>query len=604
MYLISIKAELHLILQIFLRFKLPWINKSFPHSSAKYVCYTIFKERLAQFMKESDRITLHNILLHKEHFDQKLIDINKALSVEVIALSSLNAKLSVSNQSYKYKTSSMKLKIKDLESQKYALKKKHQEAENEKDEVLEYLKKIQKEIDELKKENEWQHKEIKRQEKDINKQKDIIDKLKYMNSTTSNLPPSMDILSRTRAKAQANTRTKTSRTRGGQKHHPVHKSRLVGTADHIVTVKVKKAPMGAIPVNNEKGIVEYYATQEVDIVLKKTITETRYYIDDTGKELEPNILNRYAINPLVYSADIKAATVYLNQKGTIPLQRLCDMIYEISKGSIQLRPSTISKWCQECHKKSQKKKEEIQKDIMAEPLIYVDETGIKINGEQRWIHVMTNDKGSLFLITKSRGDKENGTIRYLREYTGILMHDHFSTYQTLNLCTHAECNAHIDRYLKSGIEFDHDKDCKELLELMHEMLHRKKELILEGEYNMPEEEIKNFEKRYVETLEEGLKNYTAKYSDMEKKYVPDFVSTFRRMLADKEDYLRFIKNFAVPYTNNNAEKQCRAVKAKKKSSGQFVSELGGETYVSILSLLQTAKLKNINALETLQQVFL
>lgn len=147
----------------------------------------------------------------------------------------------------------MNLKIKDLERQKYVFKKKHQEAENEKDEVLEYLKKMQKEIDELKKENEWQHKEIKRQEKDISKQKDIIDKLKYMNSTTSNLPPSMDILSRTRAKAQANTRTKTSRTRGGQKHHPVHKSKLAGTADHIVTVKVKKAPMGAIPVNNKKG---------------------------------------------------------------------------------------------------------------------------------------------------------------------------------------------------------------------------------------------------------------------------------------------------------------------------------------------------------------
>lgn len=34
-------------------------------------------------MRESDRIALHNILQHKEHFDQKLIDINKALSAEL-----------------------------------------------------------------------------------------------------------------------------------------------------------------------------------------------------------------------------------------------------------------------------------------------------------------------------------------------------------------------------------------------------------------------------------------------------------------------------------------------------------------------------------------
>lgn len=51
------------------------------------------------------------------------------------------------------------------------------------------------------------------------------------------------------------------------------------------------------------------------------------------------------------------------------------------------------------------------------------------------------------------------------------------------------------------------------------------------------------------------------------------------------------------------KKQGRAMKAKKNVSGQFVSEQGGEAYVSILSILQTAKLRNKNALEELQHVF-
>lgn len=554
-------------------------------------------------MRTSDRIANNHILQHKEYFDQKLIDININLHTEVSSLTSANTILLCSNQGYKQKITSLQVKIKDMNSQKYALNKKYLEAKNENDEILEYLKKMQKEIDELKKENEQHEKEINQQEKEIKNQKSIIDKLKYMNSTNSNLPSSMDIMGRTKAKAEASTRVSSGRKRGGQKHHPLHKSKVTDKVDHIKTMKVKKAPTGAIPVKGEDGKINYYVTQEVDLLLKSVITETRYYIDENGKDLDKKILNKYAINPLVYSGNFKATTVYLNQKGTIPLQRLSDMIYEISKGSIQLRPGTISKWCNECHKKSEKAKEEILKDILSGALIHVDETGMKVNGEQYWIHVLTSEKGSIYLMTKTRGDKEKGPVKLLEFYSGIVLHDHFTTYQILKLCQHAECNAHIDRYLKSGIDFDHNEECQELLDLLHEMLHRKYKLIEEGKTSMPDDEIKKFEISYLEVLKRGVKSYNDKHPNIEKKYEPDFVKTFKRMIIFKEDHLRFIKNFIVPYTNNNAEKGCRAVKAKKNTSRQFVSELGGQAYVSILSLLQTSRIKNENALETLKSVF-
>lgn len=554
-------------------------------------------------MMTSERIALNNILQHKEYFDQKLIEIANHLDHQVADLSAENKKIKYRNQEFKKKNSDMKLKLKDLESQKYGYDKKYMELKKENDDLLEYLKKIQKEIDELKKENEQQRKEIKKQEKNINQQKTIIDKLKHMNSTNSNLPPSMDIMARTRAKAQANTREKTDRKRGGQNNHPLHKSNVSAKADHIIEIKVKKAPTGAVPVKNDSGDIAYYVTHEVDLSMKSVITETRYFIDTKGEELDQEIIKKYAINPLVYSADFKAAAVYLNQKGTIPLQRLCDMVSEISEESIQLRPSTISKWCQECHKKSEVKKEQILEEILSDPLVHVDETGFKVNGEQYWIHVITNEKGSYFLITKGRSDKEKGTIRYLELYKGFVIHDHWQSYQNLELCTHVECGAHIDRYMKSGRDFDESEECGEMLELMHEILRRKNELIADGIYSMPEEEMINYEKRYLEILERGLKKSQEKYKDTPSKYVPDFVNTFKRMYKDKDDYLMFMKEFIVPYTNNNAERQCRAVKAKKNISGQFVTEAGGQAYVSVLTLLQTAKLRNENALKALQNVF-
>lgn len=555
-------------------------------------------------MRNGDIIALEHILQHKDYFDQKLISIVTSLDSEAASQRSLNKTLTGQNQGYRKQMSNLRFKIKDLESQKYTINKKYLDAKDENDEILEELKKIQKQIDELKKENEQHRIGIKQQEKVIKRQKDIIDKLKYMNSTNSNLPSSLNILTHTKPNSQTSERMETSSNkRGGQKHHSLHKSNVKESADHINIIKVKKVPTGAVPVKNKQGMIEYYVTQEVDLLLKSVIRETRYYLEETGNELEQRIMRKYAVNPLTYSSRFKASIVYLNQKGTIPLQRLCDMMREISEGSIQLQPGTISKWCQECDRKSQKEQEEILEDILGEPLIHVDETGAKINGEPYWIHVLTNGKGSIFRITKKRGDKEKGPVKILESYTGIVEHDHFSSYKALITCIHAECNAHIDRYLKSGIDFDKNEECREMLELLHEMLHRKHVLMGEGKTKMPDTERKAYEECYIEILERGLKNYKEKQPNIEKRYEAEYVKTFRRMLAYKDDHLRFITNFLVPYSNNNAEINCRQVKAKKNASGQFVSEMGGQAYTGILSLLQTAKIRKDNALGILEQIF-
>lgn len=601
--LLTYKAVLRLLYSFSFAYETLSCTEVFHIVSKKpYVIISLMK-RMMLSMRINDRITLDRILEHKAYFDQKLITIVENLESNDAKLNDENKKLKYDNQDRKYTISNLNLKIKDLESQKYTINQRYLDAKNENDEILKYLKKLEKEIEEVKKENEKNQKIIEQQEKNIKKQETIINQIKYLNSTNSNLPSSMDILSHTKPKTQVDLSGKTVRKRGGQKQHTLHKSRLAEKPDYIITKKVKKAPTGALPVKNESNEIKYFITQEVDLQLKSIITETRYYIDDKARELDKDTLSKYAINPLIYSGNFKATTVYLNQKGTIPLQRLCDMLGEISKGSIQLSASTINNWCIECHKKSKEIKEEILKDILAEALIHVDETGMKVNGEQYWIHTMTNGKGSIFLMTKKRGDKERGAIKLLELYNGVLVHDHFCTYQYLTLCQHAECNAHIDRYLRKSIDFDHHEESKEMLELMHEMLHRKNELIKENKTSMPSKEISDFEMEYIDILKRGLKNYKDKNPTVKKKYEPEFVKTFSRMLVFKEDHLRFIKDFKVPYTNNNAERQCRAVKAKKNISGQFVSESSGEAYVSILSLLQTAKLKNENALEMLEHVF-
>ena len=85
------------------------------------------------------------------------------------------------------------------------------------------------------------------------------------------------------------------------------------------------------------------------------------------------------------------------------------------------------------------------------------------------------------------------------------------------------------------------------------MLHRKHELVSEGKTSMPAEEIAIYETAYDRILNQELEKYPDKKGS--KKDEPEYIKTFRRLRDYKEDHLRFMKEFIVPYTNNRAEQK-------------------------------------------------
>jgi transposase len=72
-----------------------------------------------------------------------------------------------------------------------------------------------------------------------------------------------------------------------------------------------------------------------------------------------------------------------------------------------------------------------------------------------------------------------------------------------------------------------------------------------------------------------------------------------RLRDCKADVLRFTEDFAVPFTNNQAEQDIRMMKVRMKISGGFRTMAGAEIFATMRSVISTARKHGINILRAL-----
>ena len=287
-----------------------------------------------------------------------------------------------------------------------------------------------------------------------------------------------------------------------------------------------------------------------------------------------------------------------------PLNKTRSFFRQITNGIFKLSEGTIVNTQKVLDKRLTPVVEEIKERLIKSKVLHVDETGVRINGKLNWLHTYCSKEYVYYEVNENRGTEAIDAIGVLTYFVNILVHDHWKSYYKGTHMTHAECNAHILRYLKGILIIAEQKDVDDLIKLFVEMNETKKQAIKEECSKFEESIIEDFSNRYSSILKSWRKDLNRRMSKAkETKMFTDELNLLNRLEEYKENHLLFIKNFDVPFDNNPAEKSLRMIKLKTKVSGGFKTEEGAKTFAKIRSFIATCKLRTENVIDELVKIF-
>jgi len=229
----------------------------------------------------------------------------------------------------------------------------------------------------------------------------------------------------------------------------------------------------------------------------------------------------------------------------------------------------------------------------------MDETGFRVGGKTQWLHVACTTLLTFYRVCAKRGS-------LLAKVLGIVVHDHWKPYYTMEGVQHALCNAHHLRELKALIEIEKEDWARKMQRLLRRACHAAN-LARERELPLKPRLIACFERRYDAIVAEGLAFHEAQPPLAEKGHGKRRGRAPRRaghnllfrFVTRREDTLRFLHDPTVPFTNNEAERDGRMMKLRQKISGGFRSLEGATDFAVLRSFIATAKKQGWKILDAL-----
>lgn len=412
-----------------------------------------------------------------------------------------------------------------------------------------------------------------------------------LNSQNSHLPSSKDSVTvKTKKK---NSRRKKGGKVGGQIDHKGHTLNRFELVDQIVPCEETKCSCGC-NLKKVRGSVGE-ARQLIDIPFQPyTVTEYQRIDKQCPKcdAIVKGVFPPNVVSNVQYGPNLQALSTGLNSEYKIPYAKVSELLNQLF--GLTINTSTLHNMSLKCSELLTPIEVTIKDYLLSQDVIHADETGLIVNTENFWMHVLSNAKATFLKVDKKRGSDsfESG----LYQYYGHLVHDFYGSYFKLTNAKHNTCGAHIDR------------ECEALIEEKSNWALKMKTLLLELAHNGSTLNIKSqrsIQYRYTRIINEGIKEepHPIRTGSRGRVKKSKGLNLLYRLRDYRDEVLEFAFNPNIPFTNNQAERDLRHCKIKLKVSGCFRSINGAKAYARISAFISTLRKNSINLFEELARLF-
>lgn len=443
---------------------------------------------------------------------------------------------------------------------------------------------------------------LKTQVEELSTQVKQLESQKTKDSHNSHLPPSSDRF----VKKTKSLRRPSGKKPGGQVGHEGNTLYQVNTPDEIIVHVVSTCHSCQHDLRSVAACA-IERRQEFDIPPKRVVVREH----QAEQKVCPHC---QAVNcasfpegitaPVQYSPAFAAIGVYLTQQQFLPYERACETIQDLIGPAMTV--GTLKNMVQRCADALAPIEERIKEHLRKGDVLHKDETSLSVMGKRFWGHVACTDRLTYYAVHANRGSKAVEAIDILPKFSGTCIHDAWATYFKYSNCEHGLCNEHHGRELTYQAENQQQSWAEALHTLLLDMNTAVKEAKEQGLTHLNPTEVADWKAQYEALLKQG---YLANPPDPPAADAPvkrgrrkqsAARNLLDRLSKHQDAVLRFLVDFSVPFTNNQAERDIRMVKVQQKISGGFRSLPGAQAFFRIRGYLSTLRKQGAHVLTALE----
>jgi transposase len=246
--------------------------------------------------------------------------------------------------------------------------------------------------------------------------------------------------------------------------------------------------------------------------------------------------------------------------------------------------------------------------LQAEGVLRNDESPVRVGGKWHWVHVSSTERLTHYGLHAQRGATATTAIGILPGFRGTSVHDGWTPYWHYQECRHALCNVHLLRELTWVAEHLQQPWAAAMKALLLAMRMAVATARAAGATRLEAGQRTALRARYAALLTDGVAaNPVSPPAPGPPKRGRRKQSPARnlldRLFAHQHEVLAFLDDFAIPFDNNQAERDLRMLKVQQKIAGCFRSDAGAVAFCRTRGVLSTLAKQGTALLAALQALF-